>query len=77
MFQDVLNYKPYEQDYRTWLVINPSTWLMPMLLALLVLAIAVHAAVFSIVPEGMLFVNDAAPAVAAPAPAEAPAPAAE
>jgi light-harvesting protein B-800-850 alpha chain len=76
MFQDVLNYKPAEQDYRIWLVVNPSTWLMPMMLSLLVLGIAVHAAVFSIAPAGMLFVNDEAPVAAAPA-AAAPAPAAE
>jgi light-harvesting protein B-800-850 alpha chain len=79
MFQDVFNYKPNEQDYRIWLVVNPSTWLMPIMLSLLVLGIAVHAAVFSVAPAGMLFVNDSAPVAAAPveaAPAEA-APAAQ
>jgi light-harvesting protein B-800-850 alpha chain len=76
MFQDVFNYKPNEQDYRIWLVVNPSTWLMPIMLSLLVLGIAVHAAVFSVAPEGMLFVNDEAPVAAAPAAPAAPAEAA-
>ncbi len=64
MFEKVMNYKPQEQDYRIWMVVNPSTWLIPIMLSLLILAIAVHAAVFSIVPEGMLFVNDSAPVAA-------------
>ncbi|MBK1647047.1 light-harvesting antenna LH1, alpha subunit [Rhabdochromatium marinum] len=46
-----------QDDWKVWMVVNPSTWLMPMFLSLLVLAIAVHAAVFAIAPAGMLFVN--------------------
>ena len=57
MFPDVTKYNPQEQDYRFWMVVNPSTWLMPMMISLLVLGIAVHAAVFAIVPKAMLFVN--------------------
>ncbi len=57
MFPDITKYNPSEQDYRIWMVVNPSTWLMPILFSLLILGIAVHAAVFAIVPQGMLFVN--------------------
>ncbi|QGU33605.1 light-harvesting antenna LH1, alpha subunit [Thermochromatium tepidum] len=37
-----------EDDWKIWLVVNPATWLMPIFYALLVLAIAVHAVVFSV-----------------------------
>lgn len=77
MFDSVFNYKPAENDWKVWMVVNPSTWLMPILLSQLVLGIAVHAAVFSVAPEGMLFVNDEAPVAAAAAPAVEAAPAAE
>lgn len=77
MFQDVFNYKPKEQDYRIWLVLNPATWLVPILLSVFVLAILVHAFLFTAGPYGEYWVADAPAAVeAAPAPA-APAPAAE
>ncbi len=46
-----------QDDWKIWMVVNPSTWLMPILFSLLILGIAVHAAVFAIVPQGMLFVN--------------------
>ena len=36
------DYKPFEQDYRIWMVVNPSTWLMPILFAVLLIALAVH-----------------------------------
>ena len=75
MFQNVLNYKPKEQDYRIWLVVDPATWLIPILAAVLVIALAVHSAVLG---EGskynFLAEVDAAPVAAAPAEA---APAAE
>jgi hypothetical protein len=82
MFQDVLNYKPKEQDYRIWLVVNPATWLIPILAATLVIALAVHATVFSSAKYNFMNMTEAevvvAPAAeAAPAPAApAPAPAA-
>ena len=37
-----------EDDWKIWLVVNPATWLMPIFYALLLLAIAVHAVVFSV-----------------------------
>jgi len=77
MFQDVFNYKPKERDYRIWLVVNPSTWLIPILVAVFVLAILIHALLFTISPYNGYWGPDMgqAEAAAAPAPAEAaPAP---
>jgi light-harvesting complex 1 alpha chain len=34
-----------EDDWKVWLVVNPGTWLMPILFAVLVIALAVHALV--------------------------------
>jgi light-harvesting protein B-800-850 alpha chain len=45
---NVFDYKPLEQDYRFWLVINPATWLMPILIAVLAIALAVHAYAWSL-----------------------------
>jgi hypothetical protein len=71
MFQDVFNYKPKEQDYRIWLVVNPATWLIPILAATLVIALAVHTMVFSLA-EYSWSAGDAVAPVAAPAPEAAP-----
>lgn len=35
-------------DWKLWLVVNPSTWLIPILVSLLVLALLIHLYVFSI-----------------------------
>lgn len=80
MFTKVFNYKPKERDYLIWTVVHPGTWLIPILAATLIIALAVHATVLG---EGskynFLAEADEAPVAAAPAPAaEAPAaPAAE
>ena len=37
-----------QDDWKLWLVVNPSTWLMPILFSLLILGLAVHAYVFSV-----------------------------
>jgi light-harvesting protein B-800-850 alpha chain len=73
MFPNVFDYKPGEQDYRFWLVVNPSTWLVPIFIALTVLAIAVHTVAFAI--PGRAWTNHKHPvAAAAPAaPVAAPA----
>jgi len=63
---DVMNYKPSEKDYRFWLVVNPSTWMMPILFAVLLTVLAIHAAILSIAPTALLFVDEA-PVAAAPA----------
>lgn len=70
---NVFEYSPSEQDYRIWLVVNPATWLMPIMLSLLVLGIAVHAAVYSVAPQSMLFVNETAPVSGVPVTAVTPA----
>jgi hypothetical protein len=89
-FRNVLNYSPNERDYRIWLVVNPAVWLVPILFAVLVVALAVHLYVFSLpdrawdsgkTPEAApvaeaVAVEEAAPAEEA-APVEEAAPAAE
>ncbi len=37
-----------QDDWKVWLVVNPATWLMPILFALLILGLAVHGYVFSV-----------------------------
>jgi len=64
-------YKPLEQDYRIWLVVNPATWLIPILLAVFIVALFVHSYAFSL--PGRSWADEApAPVVEQPA-AEAPA----
>lgn len=71
---EIMGYKPLEQDYRFWMVVNPGTWLVPILLVVAAVAVTVHLYAFSLPGQGF----HAAPAVAAaPAAVEAaPAPAA-
>ena len=65
---NVLEYKPLEQDYRIWLVLNPATWLIPMFAALLIIALAVHLYAFSLPGNAWTPAEAAAPAaVEAPA----------
>jgi len=68
------DYKPLEQDYRMWLVVNPSTWLMPILFAVLIIALVVHSYAINLPGRGFAGAA-AAPVVAAPAVVVAPAPA--
>ncbi len=65
------DYKPLEQDYRMWLVVNPSVWLMPILFAVLLIALVVHS--YAINLPGRGFAGTAP--VVAPAVVVAPAPA--
>ncbi|ANB03219.1 light-harvesting antenna LH1, alpha subunit [Ectothiorhodospira sp. BSL-9] len=36
-----------KDDWKLWLVVNPGTWLMPILMTVLVVALVVHAFVYS------------------------------
>uniref|UniRef100_UPI003594756E light-harvesting antenna LH1, alpha subunit n=1 Tax=Thiocapsa sp. TaxID=2024551 RepID=UPI003594756E len=71
-FRNVMNYSPSQRDYRIWLVINPAVWLMPMLFALLVIALGVHLYAFSL--PGNAWESGKAVEPAAVAPVAAPAP---
>jgi len=80
MFQKVFDYKPKEQDYRIWLVLNPATWLIPILMSVFLLAIILHGMLFSVSPYVAYWGAEEAPAVeqaAAPATEEAAPAAAE
>jgi light-harvesting protein B-800-850 alpha chain len=66
-----MDYKPADQDYRFWLVVNPARWLMPILYTVLGVAIFVHFGAYSIKGQGYprghaAKVAAAAPAAAAP-----------
>jgi light-harvesting protein B-800-850 alpha chain len=42
-----LNYNPQENDYKIWLVVSPATWLVPIWIAVLALAVVIHLAVIA------------------------------
>ena len=65
---EFMGYKPLENDYKFWLVVNPSTWLIPTFIALAVTAVLVHLVAFDLEGQGW---HAPAPAAveAAPAPA--------
>jgi light-harvesting protein B-800-850 alpha chain len=65
---EFMGYKPIENDYKFWLVVNPSTWLIPTLVAVALTAILVHVVAFSLEGQGWH-----APAPAAEAAPAAPA----
>jgi light-harvesting protein B-800-850 alpha chain len=69
----ILNYKPFEQDYRFWQVVDPSIWLIPIFIAILGVALLVHSYALSLPGRGFhVRAHVAAPApaaVVAPAPA--------
>jgi light-harvesting complex 1 alpha chain len=41
-----------EDDWKVWLVLNPATWLVPILMAVLAIGIAIHAFLFTVSPYG-------------------------
>ncbi|MBK1719694.1 light-harvesting antenna LH1, alpha subunit [Thiocystis violacea] len=65
---EFMGYKPIENDYKFWLVVNPATWLIPTLIAVLVTALLVHGVAFSLEGQGW---HAAAPAAVEAAPVEA------
>jgi len=65
-------YNAAEQDYLIWQVINPSTFLMPIFIALTVLALLVHTVAFAI--PGRAWTNHKAAPVAVVAPVAVAAP---
>jgi light-harvesting protein B-800-850 alpha chain len=77
MFDKVFNYKPKERDYLIWTVVHPGVWLIPILAATLLIALAVHATVLAEGSKYNFLVADEAPVAAAPAAAPAPAAPAE
>jgi light-harvesting protein B-800-850 alpha chain len=72
-----MDYKPAEQDYRIWLVVNPARWLLPWLLTILLVAVVVHLGAYSIVGQGYPRGHAAKVAAAAAAPAAVVAPVAK
>ncbi len=36
-----------DNDYKFWLVVNPATWLVPIFLALLAVAVVIHLSILS------------------------------
>jgi light-harvesting protein B-800-850 alpha chain len=36
-----------DNDYKFWLVVNPATWLVPIFLALLAVAVIIHLTLFN------------------------------
>ena len=73
----LFDYKPAEHDYRFWLVVNPSTWLIPIFIALVFIALILHVFAFSLSDGDRVWYNhklvpvevEAPVDVAAPAPA--------
>ncbi|NEV64784.1 light-harvesting antenna LH1, alpha subunit [Thiorhodococcus minor] len=68
---EFMGYKPLEQDYKFWMVVNPATWLIPTFMVLILTALLVHVYAFSLEGQGFSAQPEAAPAVEAAAPAEA------
>ena len=71
-----MDYKPAEQDYRFWLVVNPARWLLPILFTVGAVAIVVHLGAYSLKGQGYPR-GHAAKVAAAAAPAAVVAPAAK
>ncbi len=42
MSQNIAKPKNPDDDWKFWLVVNPSTWMMPILFAVLIVALLVH-----------------------------------
>ncbi len=42
MADNIAKPKNPDDDWKMWLVVNPATWLMPILFAVLIIALVVH-----------------------------------
>jgi light-harvesting protein B-800-850 alpha chain len=49
---EFMGYKPLENDYKFWLVVNPATWLIPTLIVLALTAILIHVVAFGLDGQG-------------------------
>jgi hypothetical protein len=61
VFDKVFNYKPAERDYLVWTIVHPKIWLIPILAATLLIALAVHSTVLKEGSAYYFLVDDAAP----------------
>jgi hypothetical protein len=41
-----------EDDWKVWLVVNPGTWLVPILMSVFLLGIVLHGFLFAVSPYG-------------------------
>jgi light-harvesting protein B-800-850 alpha chain len=66
---EFMGYKPLEQDHKFWMVVNPATWLMPILIVVAAVAVMVHLYAFSLPGQGFHAKVAAAPVAVEAAPA--------
>ena len=74
IYRSPFEYKPGEKDYLFWTVVDPAKWLMPILFAVLVIALVVHSYAINLPGRGFATPVAAPAAVTAPAATPAPAP---
>jgi light-harvesting complex 1 alpha chain len=48
MAQEIAKPKNPDDDWKIWLVVDPSTWLLPIFFTVLVVAIAIHLVILSL-----------------------------
>jgi light-harvesting protein B-800-850 alpha chain len=73
MYQKVLDYKPSQSDYRIWMIVDPKIWLIPILVAVLLVALAVHSFVLGSDKYNFMAADEVAEVAPAPAAEAAPA----
>ncbi len=73
MYQKVLDYKPSESDHRIWMVVEPKIWLIPILVTVLLIALAVHSFVLGSDKYNFMAADEVVEAAPPAAPAAAPA----
>jgi light-harvesting protein B-800-850 alpha chain len=73
MYQKVLDYRPSEKDYLVWTIVDPKIWLIPILVAVLLVALAVHSFVLGSDKYNFMAADEVAEVAPAPAAEAAPA----